>query len=305
MFKNTVSVFMLTYNQEHFIAQAIESILIQKTSYSFQLVIGEDCSTDKTREICESYALQYPEKIKLLPKLKKNIGLIANYMRTIKECDGKYIAICDGDDYWIDEFKLQKQVGFLESNPDFSIVYTNYKRLYPDGNFKNAVLLNTESETDFNDLIDNNFIPSVTVLFKNNLLMEKFPSWIIDHPYGDWPTYLWTIKDSGKIYLIDEITAVYRVEIGVSYKIIQKNTNWLLVNISILKNILNDGSFTSKKEIIVATIIKRKVHLMASYNKEQQFGKAIFQLLNNLILKTAKFKLLKLFLYSFYKGIKS
>lgn len=298
----TVSVFILTYNQEQYIAQTLESILMQQTSFTYQLVIGEDCSTDGTRAICESYAEKFSNKIKLLPKLKKNIGLIANYMQTIAECDGKYIAICDGDDYWIDEFKLQKQVDFLEENTDYAVVYTNYTRLYPDGNFKKAVLLNTKDETDFNDLIENNFIPSVTVLFKNNLLVDKFPNWISDHPYGDWPTYLWTIKDRGKIHLMNEITAVYRVEIGVSFKIINKNSQWLHINLCILKNILSDSSFNSKKEIIEATIAKRKVHLMVSYNKEKQFGKAFFQLLNNLILKTDKFRLIKLFLYSFYKS---
>lgn len=132
---NTVSIFILTYNQENFIAKTIDSILMQKTNFPFQLVVGEDCSTDATRIICEKYASDCGDKIKLLPNLNKNIGLIANYMRTIKECDGKYIAICDGDDYWIDENKLQKQVDFLESHLDFSIVYTNVRRLFSNGEF--------------------------------------------------------------------------------------------------------------------------------------------------------------------------
>lgn len=190
----TVSIFILTYNQEKFIAQAIESILMQRTNFHYQLVIGEDCSDDKTRLICDKYAEDYGNKIKLLPSPDKNTGLITNYMRTIKECDGKYIAICDGDDYWIDEYKLQKQVGFLESNPEYSIVYTRVRKFFPNGEFKESNATPKKITTDFEDLILDNYIPSVTVLFKNLQYSGTLPFWIFKFPYGDWPTYLWTVR---------------------------------------------------------------------------------------------------------------
>ena len=215
----TVSIFILTYNQESYITQTLKSVLNQKTNFNFQLVIGEDCSTDNTREICEQFAEKYAGKIKLLPSLGKNIGLIANYMRTIKECDGKYIAICDGDDYWIDDNKLQKQVDILESNEELSIVYTKVRRLYPDGKFKESIVKDRKLISAFEDLVFDNFIPSVSVLFRNKQDTMHIPEWLIHFPYGDWPTYLWTIKDSGSIYFLDEITAVYRTEIGESFKI--------------------------------------------------------------------------------------
>ena len=87
-----VSVFMLTFNQEYCIAHTIESVLMQKTDFKFKLVIGEDCSTDRTLEICKKYKQKFPEKIKLITS-NQNDGLIQNFIRTLKQCKGKYIAI--------------------------------------------------------------------------------------------------------------------------------------------------------------------------------------------------------------------
>ena len=94
-----VSVLIITYNHEKFISETIESALNQRTDFKFEIVIGEDFSTDKTREVCESYKKLNPEVINLLPS-KKNWGVIPNFIRTHKECKGKYIALCEGDDYW-------------------------------------------------------------------------------------------------------------------------------------------------------------------------------------------------------------
>lgn len=299
-----VSIFMLTYNQEQFIAQTIESVLMQKTNFSYQLVIGEDCSTDVTRSICKSYAQQFPEKIKLLAPLEKNIGLIANYMRTIKECNGKYIAICDGDDYWIDEYKLQKQVDFLENNPDFSIVYTRVRKLFPNGVFKKSVV-HPKKTTTIDDLISDNYIPSVTVLFKNiQNHQNQLPDWILNSPYGDWPTYLWTIRNGGKIHFIDEITAVYRMDIGVSSNIGKKNSKLLKVNLGILYQMLNDFNFSDNKKIIQKEILQKKISLMLSYNRENQYFTALKQLVLNMKTNENKFHVLKLYFYSLYKKLK-
>jgi len=116
-----VSVYMITYNHESYIAQAIEGIMMQQTDFPIELVIGEDCSTDRTREICLEYQDKYPEIIRLLLP-EKNIGIYKNSKSTFIECKGKYIAICEGDDYWTDPLKLQKQVYFLETRPDFALL---------------------------------------------------------------------------------------------------------------------------------------------------------------------------------------
>ena len=122
-----VSVSMITYNHEAFIAEAIEGVVMQKTTFPFELVIGEDCSTDNTRAICIEYQKKYPDIIRLrLPE--KNQGMMLNWINNIESGHGKYIALCDGDDYWTDPYKLQKQVDFMEVNPDFALcshsVYT-------------------------------------------------------------------------------------------------------------------------------------------------------------------------------------
>ncbi len=300
-----VSIFILTYNQEQFIAQTIESILMQKAKFNYQLVIGEDCSTDATRIICEEYANQYSQKIKLLPVLEGNIGLIANYMRTIKECDGKYIAICDGDDYWIDECKLQKQVGFLDNNPDFSIVYTGVKRLFLNGDCIEKDNLETKSITNFEDLILDNHIPSVTALFKNRQNQDnELPDWILNFSYGDWPTYLWTIKNGDKIQFLKDVTAVYRMEVGVSAQIRKINSDLVKVNLAILEAMAIDGSFSHKKESVSASIKTKKLELITSLNREKKYCKAFRQYLNSIGRNGDRYKITKLYLYSIYRSFK-
>lgn len=301
----TVSIFLLTYNQEDFIGETIESIINQKTDFKYQLVIGEDCSPDQTRAICEDYAQQYPQKIKLLPDLGENIGLIANYIRTIKECNGEYIAICDGDDYWIDPLKLQKQVDYLEDHPECAIVYTDYIQLFPDGTQKGKAIARTNEKSSFKDLLDNNFIPSVTALFKNRQMESNIPEWIEKYPYGDWPTYLWSIRDGGQIGYINIETAVYRMDIGTSTSITNKSSTLLKVNLGILSDMIKDENFLNHRNLIASTIRKRKLELMTSYNREEQWSLGFMQLLKNLTIYANRFKTLKLYAYSINKKLKS
>ncbi|MFT5251374.1 MAG: glycosyltransferase involved in cell wall biosynthesis [Flavobacteriales bacterium] len=299
-----VSIFILTYNQEQFIAQTIESILSQKTNFNFQLVIGEDCSSDNTRTICEQYVHDYGDKVKLLPALHSNIGLIANYIRTIKECDGKYIAICDGDDYWTDDLKLQKQVDFLEKNQDYSIVYTAVNRLYPDGQSIDFKYSLNKTQLDFDDLVFDNFIYSVTALFRNtHSNVAAIPGWINNFPFGDWQTYLWVLKDGSKIHFMEDITAVYRMNIGVSSTFMKKNSVYVKVLIDILQYLYEDENFSHKKEIIAASIINRKRDLLTCYNREKTYVAGFGLFLN--VLKTADNKLLfsKFYLYSLFKSL--
>ena len=141
-----VSVFMITYNHEKYIAEAIDSVLMQKTDFDFDIVIGEDCSTDATRRIVLEYSRKYPDKIKLLLH-NVNVGFISNLMYVLEACTGKYIAMCEGDDYWTDPFKLQKQVDFLEANKEYVLATHGY-RMVRDGSVIRTV--------DHNEFIGNN-----------------------------------------------------------------------------------------------------------------------------------------------------
>ena len=124
-----VSVHMQTYNHEPYIRQAIEGVMMQKTDFEFELVIGEDCSQDKTREICFEYQRKYPDKIRVLwwheNMRKVNHPAGGNNRRTTAHCRGEFIALCEGDDYWIDPFKLQKQVDVMRQHPNVGLCFTN------------------------------------------------------------------------------------------------------------------------------------------------------------------------------------
>ena len=185
-----VSVCMITYNHENFIREAINGVLIQKTDFPIELIIGEDCSTDNTRKIVAEYALKYPDIIQpLLPE--KNLGMMKNSIETMQAASGKYIALCEGDDYWTDPYKLQKQVDFLEANEDFAICFhkanvindeTQLKIFEQPDYCENRIL----SERD---LLKNNPIATASVVFHQKFI-NTIPSWYNKSPFGDYALYL-------------------------------------------------------------------------------------------------------------------
>jgi glycosyltransferase involved in cell wall biosynthesis len=124
-----VSVHMITYNHEPYIRKAIECVLSQKTHFPFELVIGEDCSTDGTREIVFDYARRFPDIIRVIAS-DQNAGMKNNFVRTNHACRGKYIAYCEGDDHWHHPEKLQRQADFLESHSEYGLVYSDHDRYF-------------------------------------------------------------------------------------------------------------------------------------------------------------------------------
>jgi len=205
----TVSIVMLTYNHESYIKQAIEGVLIQKTNFTIELIIGEDCSKDNTREICEEYAFKYPI-IHLLPS-QTNLGMMPNFIRSLNACNGKYIAVCDGDDYWTEPNKLQSQIDFLETNVDYSICFHNSKYLWENNSRNNLKMVSPfQKKTSYlENIIFDNFMPTNSVVFKNQPTI-KYPSWFSTLKFGDW--VLWILNAQyGKIGYINETMAVYRV----------------------------------------------------------------------------------------------
>lgn len=128
-----VSVHMITYNHAPYIAQAIEGVLMQKTNFPFELVIGEDCSTDRTREIVLQYAQKYPKIIRVITS-PNNVGMKKNSYRTIQACSGKYIAFCEGDDFWKNTEKLQMQVDLMDIRPECGLVFSDCDWIFTETN---------------------------------------------------------------------------------------------------------------------------------------------------------------------------
>lgn len=161
-----VSVSMITYNHEPYIRQAIEGVMMQKTDFEFELVIGEDCSRDKTREICFEYQKRYPDKIRVLwcdHNLYRNPHPAGgNSRRNMVHCRGEFIALCEGDDYWTDPLKLQKQVDMFRTDSSLSIVYTDFVVLNQAGKFSSPRL----ADSGFF-----NILPSISI---KEYLTERF-----------------------------------------------------------------------------------------------------------------------------------
>ena len=205
---------MITYNHENYIAQAIEGVLMQKTNFPIELVIGEDASTDNTRKIILDYKEKYPDLIRL--KLhKKNVGMHQNFIDTLSMCNYKYIAFCEGDDYMIDKNKLEKQFQFLENNSEYVLCCHNvFKRNELENSIDHLPLLKINEEFDINvkDLLQDNIIPSLSIFFRNKLL-KAFPDWVYKCEGMDWPLYM-LISKYGKFRYLPFVGAVYREHPG-------------------------------------------------------------------------------------------
>jgi glycosyltransferase involved in cell wall biosynthesis len=203
-----VSVCIITYNQEAFIAQTLESVLNQKTSFDYELVIGEDCSTDNTRNIIQKYQERYPQKIRLIER-NQNIGMMRNFTSSILSCKGEYIALLEGDDFWVDEYKLEKQVSFMEDNPTFSGCFTNNYLLDMHSGLTRKETPSSKETLITSDLIEKNHISTLTFLFKNHLI-QQFPGWFSQLSLGDWPLYI-LLSLNGPIKKLDFYSATYRI----------------------------------------------------------------------------------------------
>lgn len=265
-----VSVCIITYNHEYYIREAIESVLMQKTEFNLELVIGEDCSTDITKTICEDYSLKNPDKIRLL-STEKNLGMMPNFIRTLKSCSGKYIAICEGDDYWTDPFKLQKQIDFLEGHPEFSLSFHAVKDLDMDTGktgflkhkCKNGFRTFTTKEAI---LIGGAFLTTNSMVFRSEFI-RNIPEWFINSPTGDFALSL-ILSTHGKVAYFDDVMSVYRRGVPGSWtnRIKSKSSMRELHN-NTVKMLLSFNKYTSNKYFIpvMQKILKNRVKLVLYY----------------------------------------
>lgn len=209
-----VSISCITYNHASYIKECIDGFLMQKTNFNFEILIHDDHSTDGTEEIIKEYAKQYPDIIKPLFEKENQYSLgkpTGSVVWNLPRASGKYIAMCEGDDYWIDPYKLQKQVDFLESHPDYGMCYTKVKRFVQ----KNNKFIDEWGGPNekLEDLLERNTVPTLTAVIRSEIyssyskeLKKENKNWLM----GDYPIWLYSSIKS-KIHYLDEITGVYRI----------------------------------------------------------------------------------------------
>jgi len=290
-----VSVCMITYNHEKYIREAIESVIHQKTDFDFELVIGEDFSTDNTKRICQVYSEKHPQCIRLLNS-EKNLGVIPNFIRTLKSCSGKYIAICEGDDYWINPFKLQKQVDFLENNTNYSLCFHDALILW-DNKSKSPEYFcppNQKETSIINDVINNWFVPSASIVFRG-IYIKSFPDWLNNIYNGDYALLL-LLASKGKLKYVNEVMSVYRKNDGALSAGIGKN--YICINDQIIQllNLFNDYSEFKYNPLIKKKIFKlkrerkylsiRKKFPIYKYLNMQIWIRKTVDILNNILYKS-------------------
>ncbi|MGB5982862.1 MAG: glycosyltransferase [Nonlabens sp.] len=211
-----LTVCIVTYNHEAYIKQCLESVLAQQTSFKYVIHVGEEDGPDGTRDIVEKYTDKYPDKIKLFKWLKKDKILVNglstgryNFKETLKSARSKYVAYCDGDDYWTDPLKLQKQVDFLEAHPDFAMCFHNVDIFDQDKKevFSNTSTREVASATDSMELAKGNYIHAASIVLRNDF---TFPEWFNLVYLGDWAFYMLQVKNR-KIKKFHEVMAVYRI----------------------------------------------------------------------------------------------
>lgn len=219
-----VSVCVQTYQHGPYIRQCIESILCQETYFPFEIIIGEDESTDGTRGVCTELANQFPDKIRLFLRSRKDVIYINgkptgryNMLANLRAARGKYIALCEGDDFWIDPRKLDKQVKFMEENQEYALCAGNSRVINEDKpelvayirpDFSDCGLTTMEFEDQIR--MPTSFQTS-TVLYRRS--MQEFPALFQRAISGDIPLFI-ILASKGKIFVFDEVLAGYRIHNG-------------------------------------------------------------------------------------------
>ncbi len=205
-----VSILCLVYNHEPYLRQCLDGFVMQKTNFGFEAIVHDDASTDNSAAILREYAEKYPDIIKPIYEVENQYrkGTLRAIMDNAVSESSKYIAICEGDDYWTDPLKLQKQVFFLENHPEYGLVHTSHKQYLQE---KNIFVDGWAKETSLDSNLISNKICTATVCYRKNLYEEYkkdigFQNW----PMGDAPLWIYLMSNSESKFL-DDVTAVYRV----------------------------------------------------------------------------------------------
>lgn len=210
--KSTVKLSIVTicYNQEKYISQALDSFLSQNIDFDFEIIIADDCSTDDTQKIITSYVERFPSFIKPILR-KSNIGVHLNLLDALKSAKGEYIALCEGDDFWTDNDKLQKQLDFMDSNKNYSLCFHPVRVFFENNEEPDSIHPNTDKISDFTveGLLRENYIQTNSVVYRrqdySELQLKTIPA--------DWYLHLFHAQ-FGKIGFINSVMSAYRRHSG-------------------------------------------------------------------------------------------
>lgn len=291
-----VSVCIPTYQHAEYIIQCLDGALMQKTTFPIEIIIGDDGSVDGTVETCKRYADKYPNKIRFFNEIRSltrvfdlegHIERSCNWWWTMKNARGKYIALCEGDDYWTDPLKLQKQVDFLEGHPGYGLCYTNVLPFYEiSKTYGKCFGGNSEK---LKDLLLNNTIPTLSVLVRATLVKEYFleinPE-LRNWKMGDYPLWLYVASNS-QIKYLSFTSGCYRIlENSASH------SNDLVKGLNFVKSSNQIALFFAEREgirgslslILNSRISQINLQLSVLKNDEMSMRKARMQLLKSMAL---------------------
>ncbi len=257
-----VSICCITYNHELYIRDAIEGFLMQKTDFPFEILIHDDASTDGTADIIREYEAKYPDIIKPIYQTEnqysKGIKISATY--NYPRAKGKYIALCEGDDYWIDPYKLQKQVDFLEANNDVNIIYHKVNILNPDNKIISYGSKNNFYFSFYDSLISKQGVTLSCMFRKVGLSILSNKLTILKLNVGDWPLECFLTLNS-KGYYLAETMGVYRVHSGgLTKKLVY--SKYIIDRYKFLLYLLNDDILNTDQYIFIKNLFRRVLLLL-------------------------------------------
>ena len=205
-----VSVVMITYNHERFIEEAVRSALHQVVPFEYEILVSDDASRDQTPSILRRLDAEFPGRLKLTLR-PQNVGMLPNFTQTVQACQGKYIAILEGDDYWTSPDKLRKQVEFLDAHPDYSMCHHNALRAV-EGAAEPFALCHTKpypAKQTLKDFMRGNPVVTCTAMLRRGLI-PTIPDWYYQLKMGDWSLHILNAQQ-GPVGYIDEVMAAYRI----------------------------------------------------------------------------------------------
>ncbi|MBK8102685.1 MAG: glycosyltransferase [Cellvibrionales bacterium] len=280
-----ISVCITTYNHEKFLAQALDSVLMQQGDFVLEVLVGEDGSSDNTAAIVRDYATRHPDTIRAFyhdpnDKLFINGRQTGrkNFLNNLAQTKGEYIALLDGDDYWTDSQKLQKQLDILQQHPQLSAcchaaIYVDAENKAQKGFMGHHDVDGAFRDFSLRDVLRKNPVPTLSVMFRNPR-MQEYPSLYLKTDMADWPTHILTAR-RGDIRYSNEKMAAYRVHAGGIWAGFRDNLEkTLLSEMAVWRILIEEPIFAAQREYLTQLISAQHIKLIKAALREHDYHKA-------------------------------